>query len=65
MGSSDDIDEIYHKNKELIKTHIHNHIGGNRCMNLLMIDGDAHKVNVILDDLQRLEGITYLKFIQS
>ena len=65
MGSSESIDEIYHKNQEMIKTHIHNHVGGDRCMNLLMIGGEASRVNKILDELERLEGVSYLKFIQS
>ena len=65
MGSSESIDEIYHKNQEMIKTHIHNHVGGDRCMNLLMIGGEAGRVNNILDQLERLEGVSYLKFIQS
>jgi CopG family transcriptional regulator, nickel-responsive regulator len=65
MGSSESIDEIYHKNQEMIKTHIHNHVGGDRCMNLLMIEGEAGRVNRILDELERLDGISYLKFIQS
>ena len=65
MGSSESIDEIYHKNQEMIKTHIHNHVGGDHCMNLLMIEGEAGRVNKILDQLERLEGVSYLKFIQS
>lgn len=65
MGSSESIDEIYHKNQEMIKTHIHNHVGDDRCMNLLMIGGEASRVNKILDELERLEGVSYLKFIQS
>jgi CopG family nickel-responsive transcriptional regulator len=65
MGSSESIDEIYHRNQEMIKTHIHNHVGGDRCMNLLMIGGEASRVNDILDQLERLEGVSYLKFIQS
>jgi CopG family transcriptional regulator, nickel-responsive regulator len=65
MGSSEAIDEIYHKNQGMIKTHIHNHVGGDRCMNLLMIEGEASRVNKILDELERLEGVSYLKFVQS
>jgi CopG family nickel-responsive transcriptional regulator len=64
-GSSESIDEIYHKNQDMIKTHIHNHVGGDRCMNLLMMEGDANRVNKILDQLERLEGVSYLKFIHS
>ncbi len=34
-------------------------------MNLLMSDGEASRVNNILDQLEKLEGVSYLKFIQS
>jgi CopG family nickel-responsive transcriptional regulator len=65
MGGSDDIDEIYHSNQSLIRTHIHNHIGQDRCMNLLIMSGDARDVNKVLSSLEKLEGINYMKFIQS
>ncbi|HSV42720.1 MAG TPA: CopG family ribbon-helix-helix protein [Methanomassiliicoccales archaeon] len=65
MGSSDHIDEIYHHHQDMIRTHIHNHIGGNRCMNLLIVSADADKVRQVLDELQTMDGVQYLKFIKS
>ena len=65
MGGSDHIDEIYHSNQAMIRTHIHNHIGQDRCMNLLIMSGDAHEINKVLSSLEKLEGINYMKFIQS
>ncbi|MCE5296792.1 MAG: CopG family ribbon-helix-helix protein [Euryarchaeota archaeon] len=64
-GSSENIDEIYHSHQDIIRTHIHNHIGENRCMNLLIISGEAAQMNHILDGLERLDGIYYMKFIKS
>ena len=64
-GSSENIDEIYHSHQDIIRTHIHNHIGENRCMNLLIISGEAVQMNHILDKLERLDGIYYMKFIKS
>jgi CopG family transcriptional regulator, nickel-responsive regulator len=65
MGGSDDIDEIYHSNQSMIRTHIHNHIGQDKCMNLLIVSGEAHEVNKVLSSIEKLEGVNYLKFIQS
>jgi CopG family transcriptional regulator, nickel-responsive regulator len=64
-GSSDNIDEVYHEHQKIIRTHIHNHVGPDRCMNLLIVSGDAKEVNGTLDELERLEGVSYLKFIIS
>jgi CopG family nickel-responsive transcriptional regulator len=64
-GSSDHIDDIYHRHQSLIRTHIHNHIGEGRCMNLLIIGGEAAEINKVLDELEKLDGINYLKFIKS
>ncbi|QLH74520.1 MAG: CopG family ribbon-helix-helix protein [Methanomassiliicoccales archaeon] len=64
-GSSEQIDEIYHSHQDMIRTHIHNHIGANRCMNLLIVGGDAVQMNKVLDKLERLDGIHYMKFIKS
>jgi CopG family nickel-responsive transcriptional regulator len=65
MGGSDDIDEIYHSNQSLIRTHIHNHIGQDKCMNLLIMSGEARDVSKVLSSLEKLAGINYMKFIQS
>jgi len=64
-GSSEHIDEIYHSHQDIIRTHIHNHIGQNRCMNLLIVSGEAVQMNRILDKLEKIDGIYYMKFINS
>ena len=65
MGGSEHIDEIYHSNQSMIRTHIHNHIGQDKCMNLLIMSGDAREINKVLSSLEKLDGINYMKFIQS
>ncbi|MDD1772476.1 MAG: CopG family ribbon-helix-helix protein [Methanomassiliicoccales archaeon] len=63
--ASGPIHDIYHDNHPLIKTHIHNHLGNHKCMNMMVLSGDAADINVLLDQVYRLEGIAYLKFIRS
>lgn len=63
--ASGPIHDIYHENHPLIKTHVHNHLGNHKCMNMMVLSGDAADINVLLDQVYRLEGIAYLKFIRS
>lgn len=63
--ASGSIHDIYHDNHPLIKTHVHNHLGNHKCMNMMVLSGDAGKINALLDQMHRLEGVAYLKFIRS
>ncbi|MCX6650558.1 MAG: CopG family ribbon-helix-helix protein [Methanomassiliicoccales archaeon] len=63
--ASGSIHDIYHDNHPLIRTHVHNHLGNHKCMNMMMLSGDAKEINDLLDKMYRLEGIAYLKFIRS
>lgn len=63
--ASGPIHDIYHDNHPLIKTHVHNHLGNHKCMNMMVLSGDAKEINDLLDKMHRLEGVAYLKFIRS
>jgi len=63
--ASGSIHDIYHENHPLIKTHVHNHLGNHKCMNMMVLSGDAKEINDLLDKMYRLEGIAYVKFIRS
>ncbi|HUT26867.1 MAG TPA: CopG family ribbon-helix-helix protein [Methanomassiliicoccales archaeon] len=63
--ASGPIHDIYHDNHPLIKTHVHNHLGNDKCMNMMVLSGQAPEINVLLDQMFRLDGIAYLKFIRS
>ncbi len=63
--ASGSIHDIYHDNHMLIKSHVHNHLGNHKCMNIMVLGGDAVEINDLLDKMYRLEGISYLKFIRS
>ncbi len=34
-------------------------------MNMMVLSGDAAQSNGLLDDIYRLEGVAYIKFIRS
>ena len=63
--ASGPIHDIYHNNHPLIKTHVHNYLGNDKCMNMMVLSGDAPEINELLDQMHRLEGIAYLKFVRS
>jgi metal-responsive CopG/Arc/MetJ family transcriptional regulator len=63
--ASGQIHDLYHENHLLIKSHVHNHLGNHKCMNMMVLSGDAARINVLLDDIYRLEGVAYIKFIRS
>ncbi|MEI6795321.1 MAG: CopG family ribbon-helix-helix protein [Methanomassiliicoccales archaeon] len=65
MHQSEGIDEIYHEHQELIRTHIHDHTGKDTCMNVLIMGGEAEELNLVLDQLEKMDGVRYMKFIRS
>jgi CopG family transcriptional regulator, nickel-responsive regulator len=43
----DQVAGIKHDYEDLIKTHLHNKIDGNRCVELFLLDGDARKIESV------------------
>lgn len=43
----DQVAGIKHNYEDLIKTHLHNKIDGNRCVELFLLDGDAKKIQSV------------------
>ena len=43
---------IKHNFEDLISTHLHSKIEGNKCMELFVIDGEAERVSTITKDFQ-------------
>lgn len=54
---------IVHNFEDLITTHLHSKIGGSRCMELFLIDGDAEKVNIITKDFQTNKKMDTVKLV--
>jgi CopG family nickel-responsive transcriptional regulator len=63
--ASGPVHDVYNDNHPLIKTHVHNHLGNHKCMNMMVLSGEASEINELLDQMYRMEGIAYLKFIRS
>jgi CopG family nickel-responsive transcriptional regulator len=54
---------IKHNFEDLITTHLHSKIEGNKCMELFVIDGDAEKVSTITRDFQTNKKMDTVKLV--
>ena len=54
---------IKHNFEDLITTHLHSKIDGEKCMELFVINGDAEKVSTITKDFQRNKKMDTVKLV--
>ena len=64
---SDEFDDIVsgikHNFEDLITTHLHSKIEGEKCMELFVIDGEADKVSTITRDFQTNKKMDTVKLV--
>jgi len=64
---SDEFDDIVsgikHNFEDLITTHLHSKIEGEKCMELFVIDGEAEKVSTITKDFQTNKKMDTVKLV--
>ena len=54
---------IKHNFEDLITTHLHSKIEGEKCMELFVIDGDAKRVSTITKDFQVNKNMNTVKLV--
>ena len=54
---------IKHNFEDLITTHLHSKIEGEKCMELFVIDGDAERVSTITKDFQVNKNMDTVKLV--
>jgi len=54
---------IKHNFEDLITTHLHSKIEGEKCMELFVIDGDAERVSTITKDFQINKNMNTVKLV--
>ena len=54
---------IKHNFEDLITTHLHSKIEGDKCMELFVIDGDAERVSTITNDFQINKKMDTVKLV--
>jgi len=58
-----EVTEIKHSYEDLITTHIHSKIDGEKCMELFMLKGDADSVSSITRDFQKNKRMDTVKLV--
>ena len=58
-----EVTEIKHNYEDLITTHIHSKIDGEKCMELFMLNGSAEKVNFITKQFQINKKMDTIKLV--
>ena len=54
---------IKHNHENLIGTHLHSKIDGNKCMELFLLRGEAEKVEVMTRDFQTNRKMDHVKLV--
>ncbi|HXV38154.1 MAG TPA: CopG family ribbon-helix-helix protein [Nitrosopumilaceae archaeon] len=54
---------IKHNHEELIDTHLHSKIEGNKCMELFLLHGEADKVDVMTKDFKTNRKMDHVKLV--
>src|SRR5574338_1351129 len=54
---------IKHNHEELIGTHLHSKVDGNKCMELFLLHGDASKINVMTRDFKTNRKMDNVKLV--
>jgi len=57
------VSDIKHNFEDLITTHLHSKIEGNKCMELFVINGDAERVITITKDFQTNKKMDNVKLV--
>jgi CopG family nickel-responsive transcriptional regulator len=54
---------IKHNHEELIGTHLHSKIEGNKCMELFLLHGEAEKVDIMTKDFKTNKKMDHVKLV--
>ena len=57
------VTSIKHNYEDLIGTHLHSKVDGNKCMELFMLHGDASKINVMTQDFKTNRKMDNVKLV--
>ncbi|MBI2664884.1 CopG family ribbon-helix-helix protein [Candidatus Woesearchaeota archaeon] len=57
--------EIRHRHQRIIKTHIHNQLDNDKCLEIFVVGGDAEKIRELTDAFQTNKKIDFAKLIVS
>ena len=54
---------LIHRFEDLVKTHVHTALCDNKCLDLIVIHGDARQVKAFYDTLRKSKYLEYVKLV--
>jgi CopG family nickel-responsive transcriptional regulator len=57
------VTRLKHEFEEIVRTHIHNKISQNNCVELFLLDGDGKKVGLMVQEFQKEDKLKSVKFV--
>jgi len=61
--AEDAVTKIKHSFEDIIKTQIHSHLKGDKCLEIFTLDGDARRIKELVKLLQASRKMDYVKLI--
>ena len=62
---SEEVSVLRHKYEKLVKTQIHNQLENDKCLEILVLKGDAEKVRKLAEEFQANRKIDFVKLVVS
>ena len=62
---SEDVSILRHKYEGLIKTHVHNHLESDKCLEIFILKGNANRIKELSGEFQTNRKIDFVKLIVS
>ena len=63
--NSEEFSILRHRHEELIKTQVHNHLENHKCLEILILKGNAEDVKKLAEGFQTNRKIDFVKLIVS
>jgi CopG family nickel-responsive transcriptional regulator len=58
------VTRLKHEFEEIVKTHIHNKISQNNCVELFLLEGDGKKIGSMVREFQKEDKLKSVKFVE-
>ena len=64
-SATGEIAQIRHKYEELIRTQMHSHVSGEKCLEILVAGGEGGKIRKLAGEFSRCKKVDYVRLVQS
>jgi len=58
------VTRLKHQYEEIVKTHLHNKLSRNNCVELFLLEGDGKKIGSMVRELQKEDKLKSVKLVQ-